>query len=1230
MLNERNNIVALNIQGNNTNESNTFDITNDTILMLFRENEERNPDNDLKLIEKLGKVQGIASKLKIDPRMGIKANAADREQRIAAFGNNKEEIVPLPHYCRYVLNALGDHMLRILIMATIFELFIYTEDGIVYFFIVLTLLFYISSKNYSRAKRFKQVSEDRLDKHIHVLRDGQNTTVGAAYLLVGDIILIKTGDILPADGMLISGSAIQIDESLMTGKNELIDIEPYERCIEIYINVQAETPGKVVTGKHAIPSPLVFSGTEVKQGNGVYMALAIGRNSISGQMKESVKQFPKQPKTVIQNRLHVFAWNILKFGLIAAIFSLIIFFIVFGITFLKQLKAYHESVRNAPGNDMSIFDPHISIVANCFYLILQSISIVIYIFPIGLPLAVAFSLAFFPKKLDEEKFLVRNLYVPETMGNVNYICTDKTGTLTDNLMTVFKIFDCSKDEMDFKKISGAMSGSNIKGCITSRNPQDNFKSMEYYNTLILTLALTIVVEIHEQDSAIKYSKTDLAFVNFLNYFNERTSEIRQKYYPANKNELKMLVFTSQRKRMSIAIQNREFKTGYRMFIKGAPEYILQSISHYLNPSTCSETRNDDNILKLFNDKIHEYASEGLRTFGVAYKDLTKEEFDNFNKYEKDKNGVSVLETSGYVLIGIIGLEDTLKPGVPEAINDIHKAGITVIMATGDNKETAISIAKQTNILPQTYKSSKSGEQLDNISLAGEEFYNAVGGLACKNCLDKLNKSNGGLPASVTQGSDVICDCPRNVIEAKKRGKKDTEIRNETVFNIVEFSKIIKTLRVVARSRPLDKYLLVLGLKEQQNIVAAIGDGINDALALNKAHVGFAMNDGNDVAKKASDIIILDNKFASIVTAVLWGRNMFDSIRKFISLRLTISIYAWLLLFVTTCAMDITPTIDIQMLWINLLISYLGSVALALEKPDRKLLNRKPYPISKSFISWRMWKHILGQVVVLLGIELLLYFYAPQFISEDNIYRINETGRIYNCFGQLPGGRDDIYRFYDLILDGRRSSWSPDIIQLSPTYDDCRSTVYSSAASLSTAFDIYEYYHGSTPHITIMLNVFVLYTIFNQLCIRLLKDEMNILGLTRNLWYLLILLFEIVFDILFIQFGSFAFYTPVDGLTLYQWMVCLGFAVICFPVHFILNFIPIEKCLKQLCNCIRCRSKASGGNLNNPVNQVRRIDFVNPNYRDNRENNNFNTYENSTDREFNIQQTRTVNVVTSRK
>ena len=297
------------------------------------------------------------------------------------------------------------------------------------------------------------------------------------------------------------------------------------------------------------------------------------------------------------------------------------------------------------------------------------------------------------------------------------------------------------------------------------------------------------------------------------------------------------------------------------------------------------------------DEIVNMASQALRTICIGYKEVNGDEGTTSIDYPnlvisidltiKDDKNVYDIEKSGFILIGVLGIRDILREEVKDAVAKCRSAGIKVRMVTGDNKITATAIAKECGIIQKTNENS--------LVMTGPEFIELTGGVVCKKCLTKE------------------CDCPRDKEEAKKKKK---EIRVDTIANAEMFDKICSNLDVLARSRPEDKYALVTGLIERGNVVAVTGDGTNDAPALKKADVGFAMNSGTDVAKDASDIVLLDDNFASIVKAALWGRNIYDNMRKFFQFQLTVNFVAVITSVLGAAILRQTILTAVQLLWVQ--------------------------------------------------------------------------------------------------------------------------------------------------------------------------------------------------------------------------------------------------------------------------------------------------------------------------
>ena len=427
------------------------------------------------------------------------------------------------------------------------------------------------------------------------------------------------------------------------------------------------------------------------------------------------------------------------------------------------------------------------------------------------------------------------------------------------------------------------------------------------------------------------------------------------------------------------------------------------------------------------------------------------------------------------------------------------------------------------------------------ALTGNTFYTAIGGLICSTCDSDTNS----------------CKCPKTEAEAEQIAKtthtEKKPIKNDTIKDKIRFQDLTKNLKVMARSQPIQKYALVLGLKEMDKIVAVTGDGTNDAPALSKSDVGFSMFDGTDIAKEASDIVILDNNFSSLVIAIIYGRNIYDNIRKFLQFQLTVNFCACLLVFICAFVGNETPLTTIQMLWINLIMDSLGSLALATEPPYEELLHREPTRKEESIINGKMWKHIIIQSLAELILLIILYLLAPKFIEEDDIVRSAENEIINRCYTDFPGKPK-------YIISGTSIDWDDGKLRSNATEYLCGK--YMAAAELSSAFDQYIRVNSGTAHMTIVFNVFVIYTLFNQLNCRVIDDSLNIfVRITNNFFFPLITLCELALQIILIEFGRTAFKCTERGLTLIQWLIVIGFSAITFVLSFIIKFIPLDKCIQ---------------------------------------------------------------------
>lgn len=968
-------------QRNESSHGGEFGCTMEELRSLM---ELRGAEAVVKIKETYGDTEAVCRRLKTSPVEGLPGTAPDLEKRKQIFGQNFIPPKKPKTFLQLVWEALQDVTLIILEIAAIISLGLSfyhppgesnegcataqggAEDegeaeagwieGAAILLSVICVVLVTAFNDWSKEKQFRGLqSRIEQEQKFTVVRGGQVVQIPVAEIVVGDIAQIKYGDLLPADGLFIQGNDLKIDESSLTGESDQVRKSVDKDPMLLSGTHVMEGSGRMVVTAVGVNSQtgiiftLLGAGGEeeekkdkkgVKKGDGLQLPAADGAAAanaaggadaglVNGKMQDGnvdtsqskAKQqdgaaamemqplksaeggdaddkkkanMHKKEKSVLQGKLTKLAVQIGKAGLVMSAITVIILVLYFTVdTFVVNKKPWLPECTPV----------YVQYFVKFFII---GVTVLVVAVPEGLPLAVTISLAYSVKKMMKDNNLVRHLDACETMGNATAICSDKTGTLTTNRMTVVQAY---VGDVHYKEVPDPSS--------------INAKTMELLvNAIAINSAYTTKILPPEKEGALPRqvgNKTECGLLGFV-------LDLRQDYEPVRgqmpeEKLYKVYTFNSVRKSMSTVIRLPD--GSFRMYSKGASEIVLKKCCRILNgagePRVFRPRDRDEMVKKV----IEPMACDGLRTICVAYRDFPSSpepDWDNENDI-----------LSELTCICVVGIEDPVRPEVPEAIRKCQRAGITVRMVTGDNINTARAIAIKCGIIHP-------GE--DFLCLEGKEFNRRI------------------------------------------RNEKG-EIEQERI------DKIWPKLRVLARSSPTDKHTLVKGIidsthTEQRQVVAVTGDGTNDGPALKKADVGFAMGiAGTDVAKEASDIILTDDNFSSIVKAVMWGRNVYDSISKFLQFQLTVNVVAVIVAFTGACITQDSPLKAVQMLWVNLIMDTFASLALATEPPTETLLLRKPYGRNKPLISRTMMKNILGHAAYQLTLIFTLLFVGEKLFQIDS-------------------------------------------------------------------------------------------------------------------------------------------------------------------------------------------------------------------------------------------------------
>ncbi len=783
-------------------------------------------------------IEETAEYLGTDVEEGLSEESA--KQRLAQYGPNEIKEKPRTTPLLMFLHQFTDALIIVLLVAALISGLTGELADALLIVAIVFLNAVLGFLQEFRAEKAVRALKKMAMPHVRVVREGRVREIPASQVVPGDLLLLETGDIVVADGRLVECVNLSLNEASLTGESS-----PVPKTTE---------PLKEDDLPLAERHNMVFSGTMVTSGRGKILVVSTGMETELGKISQLLQE-QEEGKTPLQRKMaYVGKWLV------------VIALAICGLVFLGGVLRGNE-IRD---------------------MFLTAVSLAVAAIPEGLPAVITISLALGARRMARRNALIRRLSAVETLGSITHICSDKTGTITENKMMVEFVY--VNDQL--LQVTGR--GYAPEGKFLLKGEEISPLDDPHLELLLQAVALCNDAHLVKEGEEWRIigDPTEGALVVLSAKAGLSKQELEKKMPRVGE-----VPFDSHRKRMSTLhkIPGGEVI----VFVKGALEGILRlssSIYKGEKVESLSEAQKEE-ILALGED----LARQGMRILGVAFKLLPQIPEEADEELERD-----------LVFLGFVAMQDPPRPEAIEAVRVCFSAGIRPLMITGDQKETAVAIGKQVGIVEK-----------ENEVINGRE-------------LERMNDE--------------------------------------------ELDKVLDEVKGFARVSPEQKLRIVETLRKKGYITAVTGDGVNDAPALKQADVGVAMGiTGTDVSKEASDMILLDDNFATIVSAIEEGRVIYDNIRKFLRYMLTTNFGEILTLFFAIVFGIPVPLLPAQILWINLLTDGLPALALGREPAEPGVMQRPPRPPKESIFAGKMLYHILwgGMWMAMGSLLLFLWFWGGQ-------------------------------------------------------------------------------------------------------------------------------------------------------------------------------------------------------------------------------------------------------------